>query len=185
MAKDRKPAEIERDRRNISRLYLQGKIQAEIAVELKLSQSTISRELKLLQGEWKQERVYDINEAKARELAKLDNLELEYWEAWKRSQKNSITNIDSTGPLGRTKTMKDENQFGDSRFLDGVMDCIKQRCAILGVEAPKKISSDPQANINIDWDELSPDQILRIRNGEDIASIKSEIDEQHNKSAKK
>lgn len=138
MAKDRKPAEVERDRRNIARLYLQGKIQAEIASEMKISQPTVSRELKLLQAEWRVERVYDINEAKAKELAKLDVLELEYWDAWKRSQGNAVTQTQSDGPMGTTKTTKQEKQVGDSRFLDGVRDCIKQRCNILGVEAPKK-----------------------------------------------
>lgn len=142
MAKDRKPAEIERDRRNISRLYLQGKIQAEIAHELKLSQPTVSREIKLLIEEWKQERVYDINEAKARELAKLDNLESEYWMAWKRSQQDSQKQTSGMMATGHVDYTVKEGQTGDPRFLDGVANCIKQRCAILGVEAPKKLEGD-------------------------------------------
>jgi len=179
MAKDRKPAEIERDRRNISRLYLQGKIQAQIAFELKISQPTVSRELKLLQAEWKEERVYDINEAKQKELSKLDVLELEYWEAWERSQGNAITQIQSESPMGTTKTAKQEKQFGDARFLDGVMSCIKQRCAILGVEAPKRVGVTYD---NFDFDDCTPEQILRLRQGVDPSIIQKEIDERKSKS---
>jgi len=91
--KVRTPVQEERDKRMISRLYLQGKIQAEIAAELKISQPTVSRELKTLVNEWKTERVYDINEAKQRELSKIDNLELEYWEAWSRSRQDALQKI--------------------------------------------------------------------------------------------
>jgi hypothetical protein len=139
----RKPSEEERDRRNISRLYLQGLCQADIAKELRLSQPTVSREIKLLIDEWRQERVYDINEAKARELAKVDNLELEYWEAWKRSQENAETEIKKSTKIAKDVARqeiqnKTEGQVGDPRFLAGVQWCIERRCLILGVDAPKK-----------------------------------------------
>lgn len=144
MAKDRKPAEVERDRRNIARLYLQGMVQAEIAHELKISQPTVSREIKTLVTEWRQERVYDINEAKAKELAKLDVLEVEYWEAWRRSQGETEKTTSGSMVGGSVRYSVTETQVGDPRFLDGVFKCIKGRCEILGVEAPKEVGITPE-----------------------------------------
>jgi len=140
MARSRLPAQEERDRHNIGRMYLKGMIQADIAKELQVSQSTISREIKMLVEEWRVERAYDINEAKQRELAKVDALEIEYWEAWKRSQEDAVTRTEGKTSQGFVDTTRTEGQAGDPRFLDGVLKCIQKRCDILGVDAPKKIA---------------------------------------------
>lgn len=150
---DRSEAQQERDRREIARLYLQGMYQTDIAERLGLSQSTVSRDIQVLIDEWKIERVYDINEAKARELAKVDNLELEYWEAWHRSQENAEKEIKKAKGTAKGGTANQEiqkiseGQTGDPRFLSGVQWCIERRCLILGVDAPKKsdITSGGQA----------------------------------------
>lgn len=173
MAKDRKPAEVERDRRNIARLYLKGEIQVDIAAQLGISQATVSRDIKFIQNEWQTERVYDINEAKQRELAKIDNLELEYWQAWRRSCENKqIVNrkglLGAEDPKTKKRTMignievteRNEGQAGDARFLDGVMDCIKQRCAILGVEAPKRTELTGKDGAELMPEQMSPSEIL-------------------------
>lgn len=152
---DRSEAQQERDRREIARLYLQGMYQADIAERLGLSQPTVSRDIQVLVAEWKVERVYDINEAKARELAKVDNLELEYWEAWHRSQQNAEKEVKKQRAIPARKGVKEkddkspvilsqdiqkisEGQTGDPRFLSGIQWCIERRCLILGVDAPKK-----------------------------------------------
>lgn len=157
--KPRRPSELERDRRNVSRLYLQGHIQTEIAHELKISQATVSRELKALQAEWRADRIYDINEAKAKELSKIDVLELEYWEAWKRSQRDAVTESEGSNAQGSFNKTTTQGQSGDPRFLDGVMDCIKQRCAILGVEAPKKFDLPAFGGVTVYIPDNSRDEI--------------------------
>lgn len=139
----RSRSQEESDRRNIARLYLQGRYQADIAEELGISQSTVSRDIEYLIAEWKKERVYDINEAKARELAKIDNLEVEYWEAWQRSKEEyKIKRKKATSsPDGTRKEQEQriEERVGTKAYLDGVQWCIEMRCKILGIEAPKKI----------------------------------------------
>jgi predicted transcriptional regulator len=139
----RKPAEEERDRHNISRLYLAGKIQAQIAQELGISQSTVSRELKIIQGEWKIERVLDLNEAKQKELAKIDNLETTLWDAWNRSVRTNTIRATKASVVGGTVvgqelTERTEEEIGDPKFLDGVARCIEARMRVLGIEAPRK-----------------------------------------------
>jgi len=126
-------------RREIGRHYLQGKTQAEIASLQEVSQPTISRDLRWLREQWLQSALIDINEAKARELAKIDALELTYWAAWERSCEDAETLQQvggKEGPDKITKTSKD--QAGDPRFLQGVQWCIERRCKILGVDAPEK-----------------------------------------------
>lgn len=151
----RSRAEIERDRRRIADLYLQGWLQADIAKEIGVAQSTVSRDLVALHGEWKKSALLDFNEAKAQQLAKIDRLEREYWEAWQRSCRTEETvtqrtkgeverredektgKFVDTRPAELTKAQRDRT--GDPRFLQGVQWCIDRRCKILGVDAPQKL----------------------------------------------
>jgi len=153
--KHRSRAQIARDRRRISDLYLQGWLQADIATEIGVSAPTVSRDLKALQAAWLQSALLDFNEAKARELAKVDRLEREYWEAWERSceAEETVTQRtkgeverwqdDDSGkfvakrPADVTKARKE--RIGDPRFLQGVQWCIDRRCKVLGVDAAQKL----------------------------------------------
>ena len=74
----------------------------------------------------------------AKELAKLDHLESEYWRAWERSQEEAETFTDADKARGGGYTYKIERRDGNPAFLSGVMDCIRKRCDILGVGAPKE-----------------------------------------------
>lgn len=158
--KRRSASQIARDRRNIADLYLQGWLQTDIAKEVSLSPATISRDLKALQAGWLRSALIDFDKAKARELAEIDHLEREYWEAWLRScedaetatqkQKGKVTKRqDDEGqfvaeqPAEVSKTRK--GQAGDPRFLAGIQWCIEKRCKILGIEAAIKLQhSGPQ-----------------------------------------
>jgi predicted transcriptional regulator len=135
----RHPTQVERDRREISRMYLSGITQAVIADRLGIDQSTVSRDLKILQQEWQVARINDIDERKRQELAKIDNLELEYWDAWRRSQNDKETVIARVKAGEKETTERREGQAGDPRFLDGVQWCINKRCELLGLNAPKGV----------------------------------------------
>lgn len=143
----RSNGELARDRRRIADLYLQGWIQADIADELGIDQSTVSRDLQTLYDDWRQSALVDINEAKAEELAKVDRLEREFWAAWLRScedaetvkQKGKATG-DGSKPQVTDIEKTAKGQAGDPRFLQGVQWCINKRCEILGIDAPKNIN---------------------------------------------
>ena len=140
----RNRAEIERDRRRIADLYLQGWLQADIAKDIGVAQSTVSRDLVALHGEWKKSALLDFNEAKAQQLAKIDRLEREYWEAWERSkQGQKRTTVKGRGegdePTTKEKSVTLDEGNGDPRFLQGVQWCIDRRCKILGVDAAQKL----------------------------------------------
>ena len=114
MSGRRRPrAQRMRDRRRIADLYLRGTLQCDIAAELELSESTVSRDLATLYKQWRVSALVDIGKAKAQELAKLDHLEATYWQAWQKS-------------------------VGDLRYLAGVQVCIDRRCKLLGLDAPEE-----------------------------------------------
>jgi hypothetical protein len=146
-----------RDRRLIASLYLKGEYQSDIAAQVGISQGQVSKELATLQAEWQVSALVDIKEAKARELAKIDALELEYWTAWKRSQEDAES--ENLEQIGKPQTVKNpetgqpeekivnahlkkstkrEGQSGNPAFLRGVEWCINKRCEIIGIDAPKK-----------------------------------------------
>jgi hypothetical protein len=139
-----------RDRRLIANLYLKGEYQADIAAQVGISQGQVSKELAILQAEWQTSALIDINEAKARELAKIDALELVYWQAWERSQldaESEITKMQGAPPKqgdanpapAKLETQKKrEGQSGNPAFLSGIQWCINKRCEIIGVNAPVK-----------------------------------------------
>jgi len=140
--------QIDRDRREIADLYLKGHTQAEIAAYINadknraytLSRQMISYDLIALRKLWLKSSLIDIDEMKANELAKIDHLELEYWDAWKRSQDDAEEIkellVEDIGIIPVERKLK--GQAGDPRFLQGVQWCIERRCKILGVDAPSK-----------------------------------------------
>lgn len=159
-------------RRRVAELYLRGKYQSEIASELGVSQPTISRDLYYLQREWLKSALVDVSERKAAELKRIDQLEREYWDAWKKSQEDAVTLVEEKNMSGRDKksavmTKKEQEkrigQVGDPAYLRGVQWCIHKRCELLGLDAPKQGKVDLSTGGKpIDLTLLSDDQLKRL-----------------------
>lgn len=138
-------------RERVARLYLEGKTQTEIAGELKVSQPTVSEDLAWVRGEWKKSAEFAFGDRVAEELARLDEVEREAWQAWERSKKKlkrvstkTVKNVPeaSKDPAveREEETSVEEGRDGDPRHLNVVMDCIDKRCKILGLDAPLKVA---------------------------------------------
>lgn len=143
----------------VARLTLQGWTQSDIAQFLELDQSTISRDLKIIQKQWKESSVRDFDLDRQQELKRLAMLEREYWAAWERSQQaresNSlekfVTGKDDAGTtLGRVKqATRSQQQVGDAVFLNGIQRVIDARCKLLGLYPTERDStSEVQLNPN-------------------------------------
>ncbi len=140
-APKRTKTQIRKDRVEVASLYLQGWTQAAIGDKLGLARQQIGYDLKAIQKEWLKSSLIDFNDAKARELAKIDNLEITYWNAWDRSNKAKRTETTTVrGEDGQTisVTIKEEQLTGNKQFLDGVESCIDKRIKIFGLAAPVK-----------------------------------------------
>ena len=156
----RTPLQRESDFHDIARLYLARRTQPEIAEWIKanrhytLSRQQIGFDLQEIQKRWRTDCVRAIDDRKAEELARVDRLEREYWDAYERSkrdatrkaQEKSESNESGKDAHIRAKVEVEERD-GDPRFLSGVMQCIEQRCKILGVNAPTRIANSDGGNI--------------------------------------
>lgn len=133
-------------------------MQGEIARSFDVSQQQISQDLKAIRAAWLASAVRDFDAAKAHELAKIDEVERQAWQAWARSQEDKEVEFDESGPKGHRSGSRREGQVGAPAFLELVLKCIDKRCQILGLDAPKRFK--------IDWDNLDDEQLDRLARGE-------------------
>lgn len=155
----RKKIQIQRDRKNISELYLAGNTQMQIAEKLEMTQSMVSRDLKQIQKVWMRETTFDLDTSKAAELARIDKLEVEYWRSWKKSK--TLEKLKIVDNEGNSKTVyspfEHHAPFGAVQYLNGVHRCIDQRRAILGLDAPKNIDIKSGGKVLKFYETVSPD----------------------------
>jgi hypothetical protein len=134
-------------RQKAGEMYLRGRTQNEIALELRVGQPCISKDLAFLRKEWLQSALMDFNEAKSRELARIDVLEREAWEVYEKSKEEKIKRLAETrtggkyGDMSRTQKIAEETH-GDPRWLDKVQWCIEQRLRIFGIYDADKRETD-------------------------------------------
>ena len=161
-APKRTAIQIERDRRDIADLYLQGWTQHRIAEKLTgkdgreyvISRAMVAYDLGKIENAWRTSALIDLNDARARELAKVDHLERVYWDAWLRSCEDAETLRQEGSGEAPSKIVKtSRGQAGDPRFLTGVQWCIERRCKIIGVDAPSKseLRGDVVTKIKVEY----------------------------------
>lgn len=147
-APKRSKVQRENDLRFTASLYLRGKSQQDIANELSnsrpytISQQQISVDLKAIYARWRQSSLVDFDEKKNKEIAKVDELERTYWQAWEdsRTEKQITSTKRTTGETVKDEaSIRKERSVGNPAFLAGVQWCISKRCEILGLNAPTKM----------------------------------------------
>lgn len=122
----------------ITELYLSGHSQMEIGALLGISQAQISRDLKQVQQQWREQTTLDLDEAKQRELARIDTLERTYWDAWRLSKEERTKTRTSSKGQDKSASIEKESLTGNPAYLAGVQWCIEQRCKLLGLNAPTR-----------------------------------------------
>lgn len=157
-------------RQEVAARYLRGEYQSAIASSLNVDTATVSRDLAAIRAVWLTSAVRDFDAAKAQELAKIDEVERAAWQAWERSTKDKEVATQEAGavkdaqtgkPIIKKATLRKEGQSGNPAFLSTILTCIERRCAILGLDAPKRfVITDDQ------WERMTPEQIDRLAKGE-------------------
>jgi len=129
----------------ISKLALRGVSSTGIAAhpDVNLPDSTVRDMLRKIKAEWKLLYGEASADLRVAELAKLDHIETEAWEAWERSKENkrrdqinSEINVKSDGTSKRTPRVArtiQEDRTGDPRYLDVIFRCIDKRDRLLGL----------------------------------------------------
>jgi predicted transcriptional regulator len=177
-AAKRTPVERNRDLKLTAEMYIRGKTQYEIASELGISQGQVNYDLKAIQAQWRESTTMNLDEAKGRELARLDELERTFWNAWEASKMERTKSRQETdgskkdGKLTVKKASTEKEQRdGNPAFLAGVLSCIDRRCKLLGLDAPTKSEltgkdGGPIRTENTqkpDLSKLSLDELLQLR----------------------
>ena len=158
----RKRTYIERnmDLVDITRFYLQGYSMQEIGFKMgeirpyTLSWEMVRQSLKIVHERWLDNLAHELDLHKAKELARIDRMEQEAWEAWFKSKNPKLTlevlkTSDAWAGKGAhnrpTYTREKKRQSKEERdpnykYLEIIQWCITQRCSILGLDAPKQVT---------------------------------------------
>lgn len=153
-------------RKEVASLYLEGWRQVDLAERYGVNQSTISRDLEAVRQEWLKSALVDFDEARARELARIDKLEREYWEQYEASKEpqESVVKEQTESDEGKMRfkaQRKETARTGDPRYLSGVQWCIEQRLKIFGVYAAVKMEhsgpDDGLVSVIVKWPERRDD----------------------------
>jgi hypothetical protein len=172
--------ERERDLVIIARMYVRGKSQQEMRLSLNsmypdrpLSSKVINTDLQSIRQAWLNSTLVDFNAAKSKELARLDEVEREAWNAWEKSKDKHVRieyevtddqvpfSMDKIADIQRKKKHKIiEATVGDIRYLEMIERAIKMRCDIFGLFEAKKIQIDWRTEaINAGMDESTIDAV--------------------------
>lgn len=154
--------ERERDQVLIARMYVRGKSIHEMMLAINalypdrpVSSKSIGVDLNAIRDAWLRSSLLDFNEAKAKELAGIDEAEREAWDAWERSKEKHMRfeyeisddqvpfSADKIAQVQRKKKRKIiEATVGDIRYLEMIERLKKMRCDILGLFEAKRIQVD-------------------------------------------
>lgn len=120
---------IEHRRAKVAHLYGRCVTPAEIAEQLGVSRSTVSKDLNVIREEWRRQLASSVEERLGDEIARLDAIEREAWEQWDRSKLDaeSVT----TGDSGECRTVK--KQSGNPAYLDLIRKTIETRAKLTGL----------------------------------------------------
>lgn len=131
--------EKERDRAEVTSLYIQGWPQRRIGDHLGLTQQQISYDLGVIRKQWREDTARALDADKAEQLARIDTVEREAWKAWERSCGERTIEETSRSEIGadaRTRAViRKEQRDGNPAFIEAVLKCIDRRCKLLGLDA--------------------------------------------------
>jgi hypothetical protein len=110
-------------RKQVAALYLNKVEQIDIAAKLKVSQGTVSLDLKALNKQWEEKAQADVSAIKARELAELDLMELEAAAQYQVAK-------------------KEKKELSALKYAAHRLDIKDRRARMLGLDKPAKVELD-------------------------------------------
>ena len=148
----------------IAQLYKRGysysEIKAEVMTRLNLktySLRTVHKDVNRLLEEWRNTRIENFDHSVQLELARIDELIKEAWQAWDKSKEDYVQKSSKQKGLPNVKGEDDEdnkssevltilmeqsareiNQTGDPRYLDLIHKLLIERRKLLGLYSPEK-----------------------------------------------
>jgi hypothetical protein len=151
--KKRNQAQRANHREKIAELRLKSVPVSQIAKQLRISDSTVNRELAILSRQWKAQAQATMDTVKERELQRLELIERKAWAEYERSRedyfKHTEEDIELKGGDGEdgksvpaTKHKKETGgRLGDPKYLQIALNASEARRKLLGLDAPSKVAA--------------------------------------------
>ena len=150
-ARKRNKKQLLADQALIANLYLKGWRQVDIAEHLtflsaesdrpiKYSVDMIKYDMGIIRDNWMASSLRDFDSAKAEQLAKLDQMELEAWREWQRSCEDYKKKTATVQGGVACEKIETGGQAGDPRYLTAILSIVERRCRLLGLDLPQKIA---------------------------------------------
>lgn len=128
------------DRRaQVARLYLTRLPLRAIGKQLGVTATTIHRDLEAIRLLWREQSSEFFTTRIEEELARLDQLEAEAWDAWRESRKARKTTTEDASfaaqkkNSAKRKSVRTESPNPDAALLRVVFDCVDTRLQIMGI----------------------------------------------------
>lgn len=132
-----------------------------------LSAMQVYHDTRIIFDEWKDQKEQFIDAKVELELAKLDKIENECWEAWESSKRGEKKTTIEGGELtegkvsgGKIKEREHKTTSGEPKYLEIIQGCMEKRAMLLGLYAPTKSIN---ANFNMNMGQghtMTRDQIM-------------------------
>lgn len=139
----------------VGQLYKRGtsyrQIQAEVMARLDLphySLDTVSRDVKTLLAEWRENRIADIDEAVQLELERIDDAVAELWSQWEKSKEDGVkksrrrrASKAGEGQNGNAVEERSESDvvgLGNPAYIAEIRQQLVERRKMLGLYSPEK-----------------------------------------------
>jgi hypothetical protein len=149
--------------------------QAEIAAELNVAESTISRDVKLCRAEWHRTRGGNITEERLAYLAELDYLERVAWQRFWESVKDrevsateqTVYGVETNKPAKKKASIRRERRDGSVKWLDLILRCKQERAKVLALYLPPEGGWPPlpggtveSVDVRYNFRAMSADELL-------------------------
>ena len=149
----REPKEIRLQREaDVWNLRRKGWTQERIAAELNITQGAVSKALKRVSAQVRADLMADVELVQTEQIAQLQHVAEEAFEAWERSKDSSksLSKTTKPGRIGRgaheETTMRVDDQYGDPRYLQTAMKALDDIRKITGANAPYELNLNWRAH---------------------------------------
>jgi hypothetical protein len=156
----------------VASLYLKGMTQKKISDEVGCSIEAVRRHMETLRDSWMEKSLYDFSQAKAEQLAKVDEVERVSWEQFAKSaDKESLTEFVGSNEEVTNSIRSTSKNAQEIKWLDKIQWCIDQRCKILGLYAPKQQIIQQTITDNRKLEEMTTDELMKIANKTQVPAL--------------
>lgn len=143
----RTAVEIEHDRHGAVKLSLMGWTYDDIADLYGVSPDTIRSDIRKARQRWIDTQIDDIGEHQQNQLAQVDHLMKEAWDAWYDSRRPQITTKTRVVAGERREDIEVKEQAGDPRYMDIIKWCVNERSKLLGLH-----QATTNVNVSLTWE---------------------------------